>query len=120
MSDSSSKVRWLNSRLEELWGIDLRSLALFRISLALMVLLDLFNRSFSLSAHYTDLGLLSREFILDAGPNTWQWSIHLFNGTTTGQALLFVIHALFACMMLVGWRTRLATEHRPASRADAR
>ena len=47
-------------KCEEIFGIDLRSLALLRVGLALLVIIDLVQRSFDLKAHYTDLGILPR------------------------------------------------------------
>ncbi|MBI4472156.1 MAG: hypothetical protein HY646_05775 [Acidobacteria bacterium] len=40
-----------------IWGLDLRSLAAFRIALALFTLCDLFSRSLDLTAHYTAYNL---------------------------------------------------------------
>ena len=50
----------MKSRLRELFGIDLRTLALARIGLSFLVLLDLSLRARDLSAHYTDQGVLPR------------------------------------------------------------
>ena len=43
----------------QLWNVDVRSLAVFRISLALILLFDLVIRASDLEAFYTDLGLLT-------------------------------------------------------------
>jgi hypothetical protein len=45
-------------RLAEIFGFDLRSLALFRIALALVVLVDLSVRFSEVTAHYSELGVL--------------------------------------------------------------
>jgi hypothetical protein len=47
----------LAAKIEEVLGFDLRSLALFRIGLALVVLTDLFIRFGNLTAHYSDVGV---------------------------------------------------------------
>ncbi len=92
-----------------LFAIDLRSLALFRISLALMLLADLAMRAWDLEAFYTDFGLLPRV----VAPSTWNgghlWSLHLQTGTVAGEAFLFLVATVFAILLLVGWQTRVFT-----------
>ncbi|MBA2482395.1 MAG: HTTM domain-containing protein [Planctomycetes bacterium] len=91
-------------------GVDLRSLALFRIGLAVLLLCDLWFRVGSLSVFYTDQGVLPRIDQPIADPNAaWHVSLHLANGSAVWQAALFAIAAGFAFMLLAGWRTRLAT-----------
>jgi hypothetical protein len=104
--ESAHSVTW-----RHLCGIDLRSLALFRASLALVVLVDVVTRARDLTAHYTDAGVLSRSDLLA----TFSWlhalplCVHLISGAFWGQAGLFAAHALFAIAMLVGYRTGVAT-----------
>jgi len=54
----------MKERIRELFQIDLRSLALFRMGLACVILADLIKRCLSLGAHYTDHGVLPRQAIL--------------------------------------------------------
>lgn len=112
-AESSERIVGAPSRpvstTERLVGIDLRSLALFRIVLAAILLYDLFDRSRTLTAHYTDQGVLP----------TWavsEWlgvqalaTVHSYSGSLGFQVALFVLAAIFALAMLVGYRTRLAT-----------
>lgn len=99
------------SLIERIFGIDLRSLACFRILLAGYVLLDLVFRLRELEIFYTDYGAFPIEAAMyhpDAGP----WHIlspYMYVGSTFGILCLFVIHALFAIGLLVGWKTRLMT-----------
>lgn len=97
------------SKLEELFGFDLRSLALFRIGLALIVIADLIIRSGDLRAHYTDVGVLPREVLSEQILKPWYWSVHLLSGQPLVQAMLFLFAGLAALAMLVGYRTRYAT-----------
>jgi hypothetical protein len=92
-----------------LFGIDLRSLALFRIALGCCVLGDLATRATALEAHYTDFGILPRSVVVDNFWNPANVSLHLINGSVTGQAILFFVAAVFGAMMLVGFYTRVAT-----------
>lgn len=91
-----------------LCSIDIRSLALFRIGLALILLCDLADRVKALTAHYTAAGVLPaavlREYSAELIP-----SIHLLNDTYIYAAGLFIVAALLAVCMLIGLYTRWAT-----------
>ena len=95
-------------RLRTIFSIDRRSLALFRVALALLVLADLALRSVDLKAFYTDAGVLPRADLLDIG-NRWHWSLHAASGELWWQAALFLVATVFAAALLVGYRTRLAS-----------
>src|SRR5258706_3610222 len=96
------------ARLQTAWSLDLRSLALFRVALAFMVLVDLVARSTELRAFYTDFGILPRSAWHALRPAGF-WSAHVLFGSTWMQVVLFLMAAIFAGMMLVGWHTRMAT-----------
>jgi len=100
--------RW-RQRLEAIYGLDVRSLAVFRVALALMILGDLWMRAADLRAFYTDWGTLPRAALLGEFAHPWLISFHTMAGTWQIQAVLFVVAAVFAVMMLFGWQTRLAT-----------
>lgn len=90
-------------------GVDLRSLALLRIGLAILILVDLAVRCSDLRAHYTDFGVLPRSVVIDQWLDPWQWSIHLLSGLAIVQLALLVVAALAAVALLVGYKTRWAT-----------
>jgi len=107
-------------KFEELFGIDLRSLALFRIALGTCLLIDLGIRASDLAMFYTDTGVLPRGALIDQFKAFWNFSvplvdclynisIHLMAGTAWFEALLFILAAFFALMLVIGYRTRLAT-----------
>lgn len=105
MKETSGK-----SRLEEIFGADLRSLAALRIGTALLVIVDLVLRATDLTAHYTDWGILPRAVLLEKATNVSPlFSIHLISGSWQGQAVLFLLAGLFAAALLLGYRTRGAT-----------
>jgi len=85
-----------------------RSLALARIGLGSVLLMDLAIRAMSLQAHYTDAGVLPREAI-GLSLNKWRVCLHLVTGSSFGQALLFLLAAVSALALLLGYRTRVAT-----------
>jgi hypothetical protein len=102
-------LRWGREKLADVLGADLRSLAAFRIVLALLVLADLVNRATDLSAHYTDAGVLPRTVLIEQVLDPSKFSLLLLNGQFLFQALLFVTATLAALGMLVGYRTRPMT-----------
>lgn len=96
--------------LEQTYGLDLRSLSLFRIGLGTLILGDLVWRAQDLRAFYTDFGVLPRAVLLREWGDRWViLSLHLLSGTALVQVLLFVLAMVFGLMMLVGYRTKLAT-----------
>lgn len=97
----------MTKKIEELFGIDLRGLAIFRMALSLLLLADLFIRSFDLRAHYSDSGVLPRTLLLEQVSGVWDLSLHLASGVRLAQAGLFLTAAHFAVCLLVGVRTRL-------------
>jgi hypothetical protein len=98
----------LRTILERFFTIDLRALAFFRISLALLTLAQLINRSIVLKTFYTDQGLFPRALAVSLS-RPGDWSIYFLTGNPPFTALLFIIAAFFALLLLVGYRTWLAT-----------
>ena len=89
------------------FSLDLRSVALFRVGLAVSVLADLFWRSFDLRAFYTDAGVLPLH-ALNAVQGSGLWSVHALSGSAVLQIGLFVLTALAAVLLLVGYRSVIA------------
>ncbi|HKJ24755.1 MAG TPA: HTTM domain-containing protein [Myxococcota bacterium] len=89
--------------------IDLRSLALLRVGLGAMLLVDLARRARFLERDYTDLGRLPAEALAPYGAfatrNLHTWA----SGEPAAVAALFALQALFALALLLGWHTRIAT-----------
>lgn len=94
--------------LRAVFGIDLRTLALFRVLLGVYLLLNVISRVQDLASHYSDFGVMPRSVLMGLLADG-SWSLHLFNGTAIAQAVLFALAALAAIGMIVGWRTRLMT-----------
>ncbi|HXT20082.1 MAG TPA: HTTM domain-containing protein, partial [Thermoanaerobaculia bacterium] len=87
-------------------GIDARSLGLFRIGIAAVVLCDLGSRALDLRAHYSDWGLLPRwAAAIWLGRGAWL-SPFMWNGSAWWAALLMAVTAAAALALLVGWRSR--------------
>lgn len=90
-------------------SLDLRSLALFRIALGLILGGDLISRIPLIDAFYTDGGLVPRTAAFHKMHGTWAVSLHLISGEWWVQFLLFAIAIVFAAGMVAGYRTRMCT-----------
>jgi hypothetical protein len=99
-------MRIADSRFGDAFSLDLRSLALFRIFLGLLVIMDLAGRISNFRAHYTDEGVLPRDLLLGR-MSEWRWSLYLVNSSEQFQVALFVATWIAAVLLIVGYRTRL-------------
>lgn len=98
---------WLQSRLEIVFGIDLRSLALFRVALGAVLFADLAMRSVDLTMFYTDFGVMPRDWLIGVN-GLWRISLHSANGEGLFVGALFAVEMISALMIVFGWRTRAA------------
>jgi len=96
-------------RLAEIFGFDLRSLALFRIALALVVLVDLSVRFSQVTAHYSGLGVLPLGSLSKVSASPFYWSIFALSDSVLVQSILFIVAIAIALLLLIGYHTRLAT-----------
>ncbi|MEL6814010.1 MAG: DCC1-like thiol-disulfide oxidoreductase family protein [Cyanobacteria bacterium J06598_3] len=96
------------AKLRDRYSLDVRSLALLRIGLALVILADLWTRFGDLRAHYSDVGVLPRAVLNDGILKSGYWSLHTLSGLPVVQGGLFLLAALAAIAMLVGYHSRLA------------
>lgn len=88
----------------DVFALDVRSLALFRILLASLLIIDWGCRLPDLSAHYTDQGIVPRD-LLAVFPTSF--SLHTFSGAYWYQTLLAALALTFALGLLVGYQTPL-------------
>ena len=96
--------------LAQVFAIDRRTLAMFRMVLALVLLSDLINRARHIAPFYSDQGVLPRfaqTQIYSSLP--WLFSLHLLSGLVALQVLLFALALGCALALLVGYRTWWAT-----------
>jgi Vitamin K-dependent gamma-carboxylase len=100
-----TRARWA-----ELFGIDLRSLALFRIAIAGLVLVDLVRRVGDFAAFYTEAGVLPVETVRLLAPRLARFSLHVLVGSSEwAVAALFALAAAAGIALALGWHTRIAT-----------
>ena len=96
----------MRRRLADVFAVDLRGLALFRVMIAMLLLAGLAIRGANLVAWSTDAGVLPLDVIV---PETsfWRFSAYFLDGGLAWAATLHVIAVLAAVGLLLGWRTRL-------------
>ena len=80
-----------------------------RIGVAIILLVDLFIRSLSIQAFFTNEGLLPLETLKLYNWNQFYFSYHTLNGDLWFQILLFILNVICVIALLVGYRTRLFT-----------
>lgn len=102
------------SWLVRVFTLDLRSLAVARVGIGLLLLANLYQRVWDAEAHYSDIGALPRvaRWHLSAvgewtGPAAWT-SLHMLSGDTWFQIALMAGAVVPAVCVLIGYRTQLA------------
>ena len=89
----------MRRKLDELFGIDLRTLAAYRMALGLLILVDLGQRARFLPLDYTDTGPVPRSLI----DRPWAgFMLHSLGGSTGFQIQVFVIAAVCAVILRAG------------------
>lgn len=94
--------------LTDLFGIDLRTLALFRFALGLVIFWNLARGFGDLSAFWTDWGVMPRSWIIEAD-SAARISLYYLNGSAAFTGTLLALQCVLALMFALGWHTRLAT-----------
>ncbi len=87
--------------------VDTRALAVFRVIAGALVVADLVLRSRNLVFFYSDLGVVPVERAM-ARTSEYAVSVYYLTGDPTWTALLFVVQALIAVQLIVGYKTRIA------------
>lgn len=100
-------------RFARTFALDVRALAIFRVSVAAIVLADLAGRARDLGVFYTDDGVLPSGALAELSAplvrNAPSLSLHTLAGGAAWQATLFMVAAACACGLALGWRTRAMT-----------
>ena len=105
-SDVSTLPSRTKTALADRFGVDARALAALRISLGLLLLVDLLLRARNLVAFYTDRGVLPRALLAERYPTFARISLHALSGEAWLQVLLFVVAGVLALSLAAGYRTR--------------
>jgi HTTM domain len=83
-------------------------LALFRIAMGSVLLLDILLRARDLQMFYGDQGVLGRELLLRQSWLLSDYQLFLSTGSNWGLAFLMLVGAVASVCLIVGYHTRLA------------
>lgn len=108
-SDKRHVVATPGGRLADFFGIDLRTLGLVRVLCAALVLWTLALLYQDMEVFFTDAGVYPLALWEKHTSEELFFSIHGLSGELWWQRLVFGVHGVFAVMLLVGYRTRLAS-----------
>jgi len=97
------------NRILKIISLDARSLVLFRVLIGLTTITDVMTRFPDAHHHYSDGGMLPREFILRSFTNYYWVTLHMLSGSEFVMQILFLLEILIGFLMLVGYRTRTMT-----------
>jgi len=90
----------------DLFSLDLRVLGIFRIVLASILIFDNVDRLRFVRAFFSDFGIWPRDVATAELRDSLHWSLHFILNHAWFQGLLLVAALVFACGLLVGYRTR--------------
>ncbi len=94
--------------LQNMFSVDLRTLALFRVCLGLLVLHEFLSALPNVTAFYSDTGVLPMRIFLPGDRHYYQLSLFSINGTTGSGLLILLFGSLCAMAFIAGWKTRAA------------
>jgi hypothetical protein len=88
--------------------IDLRSLALFRIALGMVVVCDAAVRAVDAEVFYADTGIFPRDPMLRSFATRPVLSVFLLDGSVEFQLALFALTIVAGIALMLGWHARIA------------
>lgn len=80
-----------------------------RIAVSIILLIDLFIRSLSIKAFFTEEGVLPLEILKNYNWHPSYFSFHAISGELWWQIVLFCLNAFCVILLLIGYRTKLFT-----------
>src|SRR2546423_15595282 len=90
-------------RISDLFALDTRSLALFRVGLGLLVVIDATGRLSDLTAFYTDAGAVPRALAHELRGDWLPLSLYFLNGSEWFAGGLLALHALAGVCLAAGY-----------------
>ena len=91
-------------------SLDSRSLSVFRICIALVILADLSLRLGRFTEHYTDSGISPTSLLFEpAQEGFWDWSLFFLSPCTGWTVFLFSLLIASTTSLLIGYQSRLSS-----------
>lgn len=93
--------------VKEIFSIDIRSAAIFRVLLGLYIIFDSLNRIHLAPAFYSDDGALPRLVMpLEGYETSYHFQLLFLSGTEWFSILFFSVLALLGLLLLLGYKTK--------------
>lgn len=99
---TSTILNGVKRLFKTMYGLDVRSLALYRFCFGLLILWDLYERSRDFKAFYTDDGLIDR-----TEPKTYYFAFHHISGSYYVQFVIFIVHAIVCIAYAIGYKSHI-------------
>lgn len=90
-------------------GCDLRSLAALRVGIALILLMDLINRSVNFYAFHSEFGVFPQAALKELWGGPWFWSLNYISTGDWWAIFLLIVNYAAVLLLLAGWKTRFVT-----------
>lgn len=100
-------TKFFHSWIRALFTLDLRALAVFRIGLAVCIIIDLTMGAMHLRTFFTDAGILPTDLLVSHFPQENMRSFHAISGSYLWQLTLLILFYLIALWLLLWRRTKL-------------
>ncbi|WPU64563.1 hypothetical protein [Peredibacter starrii] len=94
--------------LKHIMKLDLRSLALVRVTLGILTFFDLLRRIPEIGAFFSDGGILPRSVLIENLEYNYRMSLLNLNGSYSFALMLAIVGLIASVMFTIGWRTRIA------------
>lgn len=99
----------ITRNLEKVVSLDLRSLAIFRIALGIVLVIDMIDRLKDVKLFYSDSGIPGIQNLVPNLFTQTSFSINNLSGDATFQALILLVTLVLSILFLIGYRTRIVT-----------
>ena len=99
----------IKKHFKEIFALDLRMLALFRILISIILIWNICERLLNVEAFMSDSGAIPLEILKSVTPWPWNMSIYHLTGDSRVQTVLLLFELGFAVAMLLGFRSRIST-----------
>jgi len=105
---TSTKIPW-KQKCSDLFGIDPRTMALFRIWIGMLILFDWIQRATDFSGMYAANGAFTHSLAKFYWNDWTRWSVFYLSESDLWQGIVFALGILFAIAMIAGCFSRVAT-----------
>ncbi len=92
--------------IKNIFSLDLRTIALVRVMLAILAIIEFFHRIPLVDTFYSDRGILPRFVILENFSIPWKMSLLFINGESAFSIILLIVGIIAGFLMAIGLHTK--------------